>query len=72
MCAFGAEEVRCALAAVTLDGHCRVGFENNTLLADGTTAPNNVALVAQVYDGAMLMHRQIADANTARALLSRK
>lgn len=72
MCAFGAEEVRCALAAVALDGHCRVGFENNTLLADGTTALNNVALVAQVYDGAMLMHRQIADANTARALLSRK
>ena len=70
--AFGAEEARCALAAVALDGHCRVGFENNTLLADGTIAPNNSAIVAQVHDAAMLMHRPIADADTARALLSRE
>ena len=70
ICAFGAEEARCALAAVALDGHCRVGFENNLLLANGTTAPNNSALVAQVRDGATLMHRPIADADTARALLS--
>ena len=72
MCAFGAEEARCALAAVALDGHCRVGFENNTLLANGTTAPNNSALVAQVHDGSTLIHRPIADADTARALLSRE
>lgn len=71
MCAFGAGEARCAMTAVALDGHCRVGFENNTLLADGTTAPNNSALVAQVRDGATLMHRPIADADTARALLGR-
>ena len=72
MCAFGAEEVRCALAAAALDGHCRVGFENNTLLPNGTTAPNNSALVAKVHDGATLMHRPIADADTARAMLSRE
>ena len=72
VCAFGAEEARCALAAIALDGHCRVGFENNMLLADGTTSPNNSSLVAQVRDGAMLMHKPIVDANIARALLSQE
>ena len=33
VCAFGAEEGSCALSAVTLGGHCRVGFENNIFLA---------------------------------------
>ena len=72
MCAFGAQEARCALSAVALDGHCRVGFENNLHLADGSVAPNNSALVAQVRDGAALMCRPIADANAARSLLGRQ
>lgn len=72
MCAFGKEEARCALAAVALDGHCRVGFENNIFLANGNIAPNNSALVTQIRDGTMLLNRPIADARTARALLSKE
>ncbi len=72
ICAFGAEEARCAMSAVALHGHCRVGFENNLLLADGSVAPNNSALVAQVRNAAALMYRPIADADTARSLLSRE
>ena len=72
MCAFGVKEAQCALSAVALDGHCRVGFENNMLLADGSVAPNNAALVAQVREGAELMGRPIADADAARSLLSRE
>ena len=72
MCAFGAAEARRAISAVALDGHCRVGFENNLLLADGSVAANNSALVAQVRDAATLIRRPIADADTARSLLSRE
>lgn len=70
LCAFGASEAACALAAAALGGHPRVGFENNWLLSDGSLAPDNTALVAQVADGARLLGRPLADAQTARALLA--
>lgn len=70
ICAFGPRENACALAAAALGGHARVGFENNMQLADGRTAPDNAALVAQVAAGAALLGRPVADAATARAVLS--
>jgi len=39
-------------------------------LSDGSLAPDNTALVAQVADGARLLGRPLADAQTARALLA--
>jgi uncharacterized protein (DUF849 family) len=71
MCAFGACEHACAIAAAALGGHVRVGFENNLYLKDGTRAPDNAALVAQVRDGAAALGRPLADADSIRALLSR-
>ncbi|MDJ0686664.1 MAG: 3-keto-5-aminohexanoate cleavage protein [Alphaproteobacteria bacterium] len=68
ICAFGPLEGACALAAAALNGHARVGFENNTLLSDGSTAPDNAALVAQVVAGAALIGRPIATAAETRAL----
>jgi uncharacterized protein (DUF849 family) len=62
VCAFGRRENACALAAAALGGHVRVGFENNLWLADGRTAPDNAALVAQVAEGARLLGRPLADA----------
>jgi uncharacterized protein (DUF849 family) len=70
LCAFGASEGACALAAAALGGHPRVGFENNWLLSDGSFAPDNAALVTQVADGARLLGRPLADASTARELLA--
>lgn len=70
LCAFGASEGACALAAAALGGHPRVGFENNWLLSDGSLAPDNAALVTQVADGARLLGRPLADAATARTLLA--
>lgn len=70
VCAFGAKESACALAALGLHGHARIGFENNILLADGSRAPDNAALVRQTVQHAGLMGRAIADAGTARALLA--
>ncbi|MBL4580762.1 MAG: 3-keto-5-aminohexanoate cleavage protein [Gammaproteobacteria bacterium] len=69
LCAFGASEADCMFAAIRQGGHCRVGFENNLLLADGTEAANNAALVRAVSKGATAQQRKVASADTARKLL---
>lgn len=68
VCAFGAAEARCAAAALALGGHVRVGFENNTRLADGAPAPDNAALVRQSAGLAAGMGRARLDAAGARRL----
>ncbi len=70
VCAFGPLEAACGLTAAGLGGHVRVGFENNLLLADGTRAPDNAALVRQVAEAAHLMGRPLADAAAARRMLA--
>jgi uncharacterized protein (DUF849 family) len=68
MCAFGAREYACAMTAAALGGHVRVGFENNLMLADGSIASNNAALVQQAALGIRGLGLQLANANEARAL----
>jgi uncharacterized protein (DUF849 family) len=70
LCAFGAQEGACALAAAERGGHARVGFENNLALADGSPAPGNAALVAQLAAGAARIHRALATYSEAVALLT--
>lgn len=70
ICAFGARECACALTAAGLGGHVRVGFENNTLMADGSVADDNAALVEQTASSARLLGRALADADQARNYLS--
>jgi len=69
VCAFGPKESACALTALGLHGHARLGFENNTLLSDGSVAPDNAALIRQTVNAAGVMGRSIADAKQARAYL---
>lgn len=45
VCAFGNQEREIMRQAIKLGGHCRVGFENNLCLAEGSLAPNNAVLV---------------------------
>lgn len=71
MCAFGPREAACAVACAALGGHARVGFENNTALADGASAKDNAALVAQTAANARAIGRAIADADAARGLFGR-
>jgi 3-keto-5-aminohexanoate cleavage enzyme len=71
MCAFGAQEHACAIAAAALGGHARVGFENNLLLRDGKLAPDNAALVRQVVEGAAALNRPLATADQIRAQFHR-
>ena len=66
MCAFGATEQACATVAAALGGHVRVGFENNLLLKDGRTAPDNAALLQQVADVARSLGRPLATAEQLR------
>jgi len=68
MCAFGPKESACGLAAAALGGHARLGFENNTALADGSQAANNAALIAQLVEGVRVLGRPLADADTVRIL----
>lgn len=70
VCAFGPKESACALTALSLHGHARIGFENNLFLSNGEIAPDNAALVRQTVASAGLMGRSIADADAARAMLA--
>lgn len=68
VCAFGAQEAACALAALSLGGHARVGFENNLHLPNGAVAPDNAALVAAVAAAVPIAGRRLATADDVRAL----
>lgn len=66
MCAFGPREAECALSAALLGGHARLGFENNMALPDGSTAPDNAALVANLRRHLDALHRPLASAADLR------
>jgi len=57
--------MQCAMAR---GGHCRVGFENNMLMPDGSRAPNNEALVKVVANHARAMKLPLATAAQARIM----
>jgi len=46
VCAFGENEMQCLLSASVAGGDCRVGFENNHFLPNGSLAIDNAAQVA--------------------------
>ena len=66
VCAFGATENTCIAAAAAFGGHGRVGFENNLLAKDGSTAPDNAALVRQAVVSAQALGRPLATADDIR------
>lgn len=69
ICAFGPRENACALVAAGLGGHVRVGFENSLLAPDGHPAESNAAQIRRAAEGARLLGRPLADADTARVLM---
>jgi uncharacterized protein (DUF849 family) len=50
VCAFGAAETPSLVAAAALGGHCRIGFENSFLNADGSRANSNAERVADLQE----------------------
>jgi len=69
LCAFGITEMACMVEAMSKGGHCRVGFENNMYLADGSIAKDNTELVKILSENALSLGKGIATASTARTLL---
>ncbi|GJE01074.1 3-keto-5-aminohexanoate cleavage protein [Methylobacterium isbiliense] len=70
LCAFGPREAACLIAAATLGGDARVGFENNLWRPDGSLASDNAAQVADLAALARGLGLTVADPATARALLA--
>lgn len=52
VCAFGPAETDCLLAALGAGGKARIGFENNRLSRDGTTAASNADRVRDLMAAA--------------------
>jgi 3-keto-5-aminohexanoate cleavage enzyme len=70
VCAFGAKEAECMALAVKLGGHCRIGFENNMLMADASIAPTNAYLISSFAAQVDKLERNIVSAQQARQILN--
>ena len=69
VCAFGSHEQACALSAIEQGGHARIGFENNLLLEDGSTAANTAELVDALKRRMLESGRVPTDGQGAREIL---
>ena len=67
-CGFGKVEYALTAQAAKLGGHVRLGFENNQHLPDGSTSPDNAALVKLTSDLARLAGRLPSDKLFAESL----
>jgi 3-keto-5-aminohexanoate cleavage enzyme len=70
VCAFGAKEADCMALTAALGGHCRIGFENNMLMADGSIAPANAYLISNFVANLDKQERSIASVKQAREILN--
>ncbi len=66
ICAFGENEFAAAKLAASLGGHIRIGFENNSVLADGSDAEDNAALINQIAQH--LKNNNLQSANLAQTI----
>ena len=70
VCCFGQTENNAVGEAARLHGHARVGFENNLVLPDGSTAPDNAALVKLAARTGADAGRRVANAEDVRHMLA--
>jgi 3-keto-5-aminohexanoate cleavage enzyme len=69
VCAFGASETASLVAAAALGGHCRIGFENSFINADGSRAASNAERVGDLRKALVGIRRPMASrAEALRAL----
>ncbi len=66
VCCFGRHENAAMLEATRRGGHVRIGFENNLVLADGTPASDNSALIEQYVSSSRDLGRRPASADEIR------
>ena len=70
ICAFGENEYAAAKLAINLGGNVRLGFENNTVLADGSKAENNAALIDQIQEYLKLKKLQTVSLNQTKEMMA--
>jgi uncharacterized protein (DUF849 family) len=69
VCAFGASETASLVAAAALGGHCRIGFENSFVNADGSRAESNSERIGDLRKALVGIRRPPASrAEALRAL----
>jgi 3-keto-5-aminohexanoate cleavage enzyme len=69
VCAFGASETASLVAAAALGGHCRIGFENSFINADGSRAASNAERIGDLRKALAGIRRSAASrAEALRAL----
>jgi uncharacterized protein (DUF849 family) len=69
VCAFGASETASLVAAAALGGHCRIGFENSFINADGSRAASNAERIGDLRRSLVGIRRAPASrAEVMRAL----
>jgi 3-keto-5-aminohexanoate cleavage enzyme len=69
VCAFGASETASLVAAAALGGHCRIGFENSFINADGSRAASNAERIGDLRKAlAGVRRRPASRAEALRAL----
>ena len=69
VCAFGASETASLVAAAALGGHCRIGFENSFINADGSRAASNAERIGDLRKALVGIRRPPASrAEALRAL----
>ena len=70
VCSFGQTEHAAVEASASMDGHARVGFENNLVLPNGEVAADNAALVALAAERGRAVSRTPASADDVRKLFA--
>ncbi|THF61670.1 BKACE family enzyme [Pseudothauera rhizosphaerae] len=68
VCAFGGEELACVVQAALAGGHCRVGFENNLVAADGTPLAGNAEQVGRLAGILVQLGFSVADPAAVRRM----
>ena len=68
----GRYELPLATMAILMDGHVRVGFEDNIFYSKGVLAESNAQLVARIVRLAKELGREVATPDEARAILHLK
>lgn len=69
VCAIGRHELPIGAVAMTLEGHVRVGFEDNIYLKKGVLAESNVQLVEKIVSIADALNIEVASPTEARKIL---
>lgn len=69
VCAFGENEFHAGKLAAKIGGHIRLGFENNCLLDNGTTAKSNAEIITQMTEHLTSKNLNLANLEQTKDLM---